>query len=153
MWHPFCPTGCCALQYKSHGCYADNIGDRNLPILAFSDRDIDWNNWEIFMYNFICRCAYAARNNGSQFFGVQFYGKHELLHVGAHWRHIVNQDTMRARISFSFWLEKAKLNGKNDNVFLEWKSCRKTLKNSKIKEKFTSLSFGCIEKHVTLRRI
>jgi len=67
----------CSLNYEPLGCFKDKQNvPRPLPLFAFSDRDIiDWNNWKEFTSKLICRCAVAAKSNGHQLFGLQYYGE------------------------------------------------------------------------------
>ena len=42
---------------------------------TFSGLKIDWNNWDTFMSDFICRCAKRVKQKGYKVFGIQNYGK------------------------------------------------------------------------------
>jgi len=80
----FCQS-CCSLQYKSHGCYADQEDHRNLPTLVLHEHQIDWNNWKTSMYERICRCGYAAREKGARFFAIQFWAECWISEPGVDW--------------------------------------------------------------------
>lgn len=68
------------------GCFNDihARGHRPLPNLLFTDRDVDsekfsgirvdWENWEAYVKNLVCRCAERAQAKGYMFFGLQYYG-------------------------------------------------------------------------------
>ena len=76
----------CGASYLRLGCYKDKHtrGQRPLSNLLFTDRDhtsdkfsgkhIDWENFDTYMKDVVCRCAERAKANGYMFFGLQFYG-------------------------------------------------------------------------------
>ncbi len=67
------------------GCYKDLKNVLPLPELILTDRDpssraysgqtIDWNNWDTYMPDFICRCAEKANEMKRTIFGLENYGK------------------------------------------------------------------------------
>lgn len=81
--NPSCP----GIYFEKIGCYKDKhrSHERPLPDYLFNDRDpsidnfsgqrIDWRNWDIYVPNFACRCAKAARDHNATVFGMQFYGE------------------------------------------------------------------------------
>lgn len=58
---------------------------RPLPELLFTDRDpsvkkysnipVDWQKWDSYLKDLVCRCAKEAKVRNYQFFSIQFYGK------------------------------------------------------------------------------
>lgn len=86
------------MTYQKLGGYSDDqIVPRPLPKLILTDRDptspvfsnrkIDWRNWDSYVSDLACRCAEKAVENGYNFFGLQFYGKcfgitHKLVKPG-----------------------------------------------------------------------
>ena len=48
--------------------------DREEGLAVSSGRRIDWQNWDVYMPEFACRCAKKAKENGLHIFGVQYYG-------------------------------------------------------------------------------
>ena len=79
-------TSCPDAPFVKVECFKDKheINNRPLPDYLFNDRDpsiqtfsgrrIDWRNWDIYVPNFACRCAKAAKSHNATFFGMQFYG-------------------------------------------------------------------------------
>lgn len=73
------------LGYRPLGCFDSKVkGTRGLNTLLFTDRDssspkfsgktVQWNNWNNYRKDILCRCARAARNAKLPVFGVEFYG-------------------------------------------------------------------------------
>lgn len=64
---------------------------RPLPELLFTDRDpsvkkysnipVDWQKWDSYMKDLVCRCAKEAKVLNYQFFSIQFYGKLNLKEI------------------------------------------------------------------------
>ncbi|XP_068717099.1 uncharacterized protein [Montipora capricornis] len=91
QWHnmvyQMVDTSCQEAAFERIECFADRHveGKRPLPNYLFSDRDpkfekfsgkmMDWRNWDVYLPQFVCRCAKAAKGHGSTFFGMQFYGE------------------------------------------------------------------------------
>ena len=78
-------TDDCSLEFEKIGCFRDvNRKLRMLPDYIMTDREeglavssgrrIDWQNWDVYMPEFACRCAKKAKENGLHIFGVQYYG-------------------------------------------------------------------------------
>ena len=76
----------CELDMDRIGCFKDNRKDpRPLPEYIMTDRQrglkvssgqsIDWRNWDVYLPEFICRCAKKAKERGHNTFGMQFYGE------------------------------------------------------------------------------
>ncbi|XP_031551277.1 uncharacterized protein LOC116288607 [Actinia tenebrosa] len=77
----------CNVEFVKEGCFADNHNDNARPLAnyllndrdptnpSYSGRTIDWRNWDVYLPELACRCANAAKNNGSTYFGLQFYGE------------------------------------------------------------------------------
>lgn len=76
----------CPTKYTKVGCYNDKrkASKRAMGDLLFQDRKkgkafsgqkIDWEHWETYLPDLVCRCAKAAANRGFVFFGIQFYGE------------------------------------------------------------------------------
>eukprot|EP00794_Sanderia_malayensis_P010860 gene10860-12015_t len=67
------------------GCYKDNNNPRPLPELLLTDRDgtspafsgqhTNWNTWDTYMPDFICRCAEKAATRKRVVIGIQNYGE------------------------------------------------------------------------------
>lgn len=86
-------TSCPQASFEKVDCFVDNHNHeaRPLPDYIFNDRDpsidnfsgmrIDWRNWDVYVPQFACRCAAAAKALNHTFFGMQFYGKWELFAV------------------------------------------------------------------------
>ncbi|XP_057298309.1 uncharacterized protein LOC130629193 [Hydractinia symbiolongicarpus] len=80
------PTAC-SLYYEPVGCYQDDlVKPRPLPEMLQTERDytdtekwnkilINWENWGQYSPEMICRCAYKARMEGKDYFGIQFWGE------------------------------------------------------------------------------
>ena len=75
----------CAIVYRKVGCFKDDmISPRPLPKLLLTDRDlesavssnnsIDWDNWNDYLHDIVCRCAKAAKQHKYKYFGIQYYG-------------------------------------------------------------------------------
>ena len=75
----------CPVKYKKLGCFKDDMKNpRPFPILLFTDRDpsspvysnkqIDWTNWDTYIKDLVCRCAKAAEEKRFSHFGLQLYG-------------------------------------------------------------------------------
>lgn len=67
------------------GCFRDNkVKPRPLPdyimtgrqknLKIYSNQPIDWRNWDVYMPEFVCRCATLAKQKNHTTFGVQYYG-------------------------------------------------------------------------------
>ena len=78
----------CPLDFERIGCFRDNkkdprplpeyiITDRERGLNVSSGRSIDWRNWDVYMPDFVCRCAKKANEKGHSTFGVQFYGEYK----------------------------------------------------------------------------
>ena len=84
-------TSCPGISFEKVGCYKDahKQAQRPLPDYLFNDRDssiqtwsgkwIDWRNWDVYVPQFACRCAHAAKAKNFTHFGMQFYGKFQLV--------------------------------------------------------------------------
>ena len=84
-------TSCPGISFEKVGCYKDahRKTQRPLPDYLFNDRDssiqnwsgkwIDWRNWDVYVPQFACRCAHAAKAKNFTYFGMQFYGKFQLV--------------------------------------------------------------------------
>lgn len=78
---------CPKINFERVGCFGDKhqpfarplpdylFNDRDPSIDNFSGRRIDWRAWDIYLPEFACRCAEAAKKANHTFFGVQFYGE------------------------------------------------------------------------------
>ena len=55
------------------------FNDRDKSIQTWSGRWIDWRNWDVYVPQFACRCAHAAKAKHFTYFGMQFYGKFQLV--------------------------------------------------------------------------
>ena len=76
----------CPAKYTKLGCFKDDMNSpRPLPELLFTDRDksvkkysnisIDWDNWNSYINDLVCRCAKEAKDRNYAHFSIQFYGK------------------------------------------------------------------------------
>ncbi|XP_020906502.1 uncharacterized protein LOC110244635 isoform X2 [Exaiptasia diaphana] len=76
----------CDVKFEAVGCYHDDLViPRPLPDLILTERDstsavfngkrIDWQNWDTYVPEFICRCAKQTKEYNYDIFGVQFYGE------------------------------------------------------------------------------
>lgn len=75
------------MYYEPVGCYRDDlVKPRPLPEMLQTERDytdtekwnkilINWEDWDQYSPEMICRCAYKARMEGKDYFGIQFWGK------------------------------------------------------------------------------
>ena len=77
----------CPVKFTQVGCFHDSgIKPRPLPQLLFTDRDkgsnnysgkpIHWGEWDVYLFDLVCRCAEQAKAKGYNVFGVQHYGKY-----------------------------------------------------------------------------
>ena len=48
--------------------------DREQRLKIYSGQSIDWRNWDVYLPEFVCRCAKLAKLKGHSTFGVQYYG-------------------------------------------------------------------------------
>lgn len=48
--------------------------DREPRLKIYSGQSIDWRNWDVYLPEFVCRCAKLAKLKGHSTFGVQYYG-------------------------------------------------------------------------------
>ena len=74
----------CLVSYETIGCYKETQ-PRQLPNEILNARDknsknfrgmlLDWVNWNEFIADFACRCAYETKARGWTVFGLQFWGK------------------------------------------------------------------------------
>lgn len=77
----------CSVKHVKAGCFNDKtkpslramsellFQDRSDKGKSFSGQKVDWNNWNTYLPDLVCRCAVAAVNRGYTFFGIQFYGE------------------------------------------------------------------------------
>ena len=76
----------CPVVYTKIGCLRDDmIWPRPLPELLFTDRDpsmkrcsnipLNWENWNPYMKDLVCRCAKEAKLRNYPYFSIQYYGK------------------------------------------------------------------------------
>ena len=77
----------CGTSFVPVGCYKDQQNPRLLHNYIMNERDpsitrnyggqsIDWNNWNEYLPQFICRCSKKAQLLGYDVFGIQHYGKY-----------------------------------------------------------------------------
>lgn len=83
----FVTVTACPAIYTKIGCFRDDMrSPRPLPELLITDKDpsikakysnipIDWNNWDTYMTDLVCRCAKEAKVRNYAFFSIQYYGK------------------------------------------------------------------------------
>ena len=97
----------CPAVYTKVGCFRDDMSNpRPLPELLFTDRDpsvkkysnipVDWQKWDSYLKDLVCRCAKEAKVLNYQFFSIQFYGKLNL-------KAISKEFPMVKRISLVIW--------------------------------------------------
>lgn len=76
----------CGLDFERIGCFRDDkidprplpdyiMTDREARLQIFSGQKIDWRNWDVYLPEFVCRCANKAKEKGHTTFGVQYYGE------------------------------------------------------------------------------
>lgn len=76
----------CGLDFERLGCFRDNkqeprpipsymMTDREPRLKIYSGQSIDWRNWDVYLPEFVCRCAKLAKLKGHSTFGVQYYGE------------------------------------------------------------------------------
>ncbi|KAL9976290.1 hypothetical protein ACROYT_G013573 [Oculina patagonica] len=87
MVYQIVDSSCPQISFEKVDCFEDNhienarplpdyiFNDRDPSIDNFSGRRIDWRNWDVYLPEFACRCAAAAKALNHTFFGVQFYGE------------------------------------------------------------------------------
>ncbi|XP_020601595.1 uncharacterized protein LOC110040659 [Orbicella faveolata] len=87
MVYQIVDTSCPQVPFEKVGCFNDFhiTSARPLPDYLFNDRDdsidnysgrrVDWVNWDVYVPQFACRCAAAAKAKNHTFFGMQFYGE------------------------------------------------------------------------------
>ncbi|XP_029197973.2 uncharacterized protein LOC114963020 isoform X2 [Acropora millepora] len=74
----------CSVNYNKLGCFVDDrINPRPLPELLFTDGDpgskvhsgqrVNWDNWNSYLVDIVCRCAKAAKAKRYTHFAIQFY--------------------------------------------------------------------------------
>ena len=50
------------------------MNERDYTLPNWNGHMIEWNDWDNYMPNLICRCAMKAKKDGYKYFGIQFYG-------------------------------------------------------------------------------
>ncbi|XP_031569120.1 uncharacterized protein LOC116303679 [Actinia tenebrosa] len=67
----------CRVAFEPVGCFRDDgRKPKPLPEQLLNDREkIDWNNWDSFMEDLVCRCAKKTLDEGYDTFGIQYYGE------------------------------------------------------------------------------
>jgi hypothetical protein len=50
------------------------MNERDYTLPNWNGHLIEWNDWDNYMPNLICRCAMKAKKDGYKYFGLQFYG-------------------------------------------------------------------------------
>ena len=80
----------CPVEFAKLGCYNDDQNNpRPLPDELFNDRGaefqgytgipIDFEHWEKYSPDFVCRCAMETKKRGFKVFGVQFFGNFRIF--------------------------------------------------------------------------
>ena len=73
------------MKYAKMGCYSDDGNSpRPLPEELFTDQSptsavftgkhVDYENWDQYLPNIVCRCAEMADEKGYKIFGLQMFG-------------------------------------------------------------------------------
>ncbi|XP_031551276.1 uncharacterized protein LOC116288606 [Actinia tenebrosa] len=77
----------CDIEFVIEGCFKDShnsharplanylLNDRDPTVPSYSGQNIDWVNWDVYVPQLACRCAKKAKEEGSTYFGLQFYGE------------------------------------------------------------------------------
>ena len=76
----------CEIGYAKIGCYNDDQNNpRPLPEQIFNDQKpgtpqfsgkfVDYDHWDTYMPQMVCRCARQTVRRGYKVFGIQFFGK------------------------------------------------------------------------------
>jgi len=76
----------CETDFSPLGCYHDNqIKPRPVPNYPMNERDksiqnwngneVDWEKWNSYLPQLVCRCAQIAKDIGDDIFAIQFYGE------------------------------------------------------------------------------
>lgn len=76
----------CDVGFAPVGCFEDFMdvprpvanyehNERDDTIPGFNGIYIDWNNWNNYYKEMICRCAKKARKNNHEIFSIQYWGK------------------------------------------------------------------------------
>jgi len=77
----------CDIPIESVGCFSDKhiagsrplngyrLTDRDPSLSIYSGHSIDWRNWDVYMPEFVCRCAKKAKALNKATFSVQHYGE------------------------------------------------------------------------------
>ena len=111
-------TGC-AFSYKKVGCFKDDRKNpRPVPVLVFTDRDvssdvwsgktIDWNNWDTYIVDLVCRCVNESRARNYSHFSIQYYGNCQAIVRGfsGNWVPTLLLSPLRAKLwSWETWNE------------------------------------------------
>ena len=82
----FIPNSGCPVNFAKIGCYNDDqnnprplpeqiMNDRGVQYPGFSGRKIDWDHWNNYLPQLVCRCAIQTKLKGYKTFGIQFFGK------------------------------------------------------------------------------
>ncbi|EDO41761.1 predicted protein [Nematostella vectensis] len=77
--------GCGSKAPVKIGCWSRIDTGNLLSELLFTDRDfssnvyshkfVDWNNWQTYVNDLLCRCSDAAKAKGYKFIGLRFYAE------------------------------------------------------------------------------
>ena len=81
----------CQYEYKRVGCFKDVRHNEALPEMLANERDkksvyynghdINWFDWDNYMQQMVCRCAEQALKKGYKYFGIEFWGKLEIISI------------------------------------------------------------------------
>ena len=77
----------CGVKYAKMGCYSDDGNNpRPLPEELFTDQSptspmftgqhVDYENWDQYLPNIVCRCAEMTEKKGYKVFGLQMFGNY-----------------------------------------------------------------------------
>ena len=77
----------CSVPFKPVGCFKDNQKKNARPLgellLTYRDRksaknngtEINWGEWDVYLYELVCLCAQKAKEKKYSHFGLQHYGR------------------------------------------------------------------------------
>jgi len=76
----------CETAFSPVGCFHDNqmkprpvpnypMNERDKTITNWNGHEVEWERWNFYLPQLICRCAQMAKDIGDDIFAIQFYGE------------------------------------------------------------------------------
>jgi hypothetical protein len=55
--------------------------ERDKNSVYYNGHDINWFDWDNYMQQLVCRCAEQALKKGYKYFGIEYWGKLEIISI------------------------------------------------------------------------